>query len=130
MALSAVREDGLFLTQVAFSALAMGFSIAMLLRGEDPSIYLPVLTGTLGYWTPNPQSVCAARKSTDRLLTMMREQSAPTISVGADEPSPPSPLLPALDAAPSSATAGTTIAERQLPRLPVSSHAATGDSDV
>ncbi len=55
-ALRFLRDEGVFITQIMFSTAAMAFSIGMLVRGEDPAMYLPVLTATLGYWTPNPRT--------------------------------------------------------------------------
>lgn len=49
-----VSGEALFITQVCFSGAAFIFSVAMLATGSPASIYLPVLTGTIGYWTPNP----------------------------------------------------------------------------
>jgi hypothetical protein len=44
----------MLLAQIAFSVGGMIFSGAMLIRGEDASIYLPVMTGILGAWMPSP----------------------------------------------------------------------------
>lgn len=55
-ALRFMRDEGVFITQIMFSTVALAFSIGMLVRGEDPAMYLPVLTATLGYWTPNPRT--------------------------------------------------------------------------
>lgn len=49
-------HNGLFLSQVFFSLVGVGFSIGMLIRGEDASIYLPIMTTIIGVWTPNPLS--------------------------------------------------------------------------
>jgi len=49
-------SDGVFLTQVLFSFLGICFSAGMLIKGSDPSIYLPVLTSVLFAWTPSPRS--------------------------------------------------------------------------
>jgi hypothetical protein len=51
-----VSKHGLFLSQFFFSAVGVGFSIAMLIKGNDPSIYLPILSTIIGVWTPNPLS--------------------------------------------------------------------------
>lgn len=40
--------------QCIVSLTVIGFCIGMLSRGEDTQIYLPVLTGTVGYWLPQP----------------------------------------------------------------------------
>ncbi len=55
MAARFLKDEGVFMAQVLFSGAAMAFSIGMLARGEDPAMYLPVLTATLGYWTPSPR---------------------------------------------------------------------------
>lgn len=51
-----MTHHGLFISQVCFSFIGVGFSIAMLSSGKDPSIYLPILTTIIGVWTPNPLS--------------------------------------------------------------------------
>lgn len=51
-----ITQNGLFLSQVFFSLVGVGFSMAMLVRGEDASIYLPIMTTIIGVWTPNPLS--------------------------------------------------------------------------
>lgn len=56
-AITFIEKHGLFMSQFFFSALGVGFSIGMLLRGNDPSIYLPILTTVIGVWTPNPLSM-------------------------------------------------------------------------
>lgn len=43
-----------FIVQVCFSASVAGFSMAMLAAGNPVEIYLPVLTGIVGYWLPQP----------------------------------------------------------------------------
>jgi hypothetical protein len=45
-----------FWAQVVFSAAGIGFSSAMLLRGSDASVYLPVFTSILFAWLPSPLS--------------------------------------------------------------------------
>ena len=52
-----LSQNGLFLSQVFFSLVGVGFSIGMLVKGEDASIYLPILTTIIGVWTPNPLSM-------------------------------------------------------------------------
>lgn len=49
-------RSGLFIAQTAFSAIGVLFSISMLATGNDASIYLPILTGIIGYWVPSPGS--------------------------------------------------------------------------
>lgn len=43
-----------FIAQTFFSLLGAVFSIGMLSSGKDPSIYLPILSGIIGYWVPSP----------------------------------------------------------------------------
>ena len=45
-----------FAVQVAISGTVMAFTIAMLAVGKPEGVYLPVLTGILGYWLPAPDS--------------------------------------------------------------------------
>jgi hypothetical protein len=47
---------GRFAVQIAISGSITAFSMGMLIRGGDPGVYLPVLTGILGYWLPSPDS--------------------------------------------------------------------------
>jgi hypothetical protein len=51
-----ISSHGLFIGQFFFSLIGATFSIAMLVRGEDASIYLPVLSGIIGVWVPSPLS--------------------------------------------------------------------------
>ena len=46
----------LFLAQFIFSCFGIGFSAAMLLKGSDATIYLPILTSLLFLWVPSPAS--------------------------------------------------------------------------
>jgi hypothetical protein len=64
--MTSIKEHGLFLSQFFFSAVGVGFSISMLVRGKDPSIYLPILTTIIGVWTPNP---LAQHKSANEGIT-------------------------------------------------------------
>lgn len=50
-----MEQKYLFFVQVAVSATAMAFSITMLTLQRDPAVYLPILTGIVGFWTPNPK---------------------------------------------------------------------------
>jgi len=43
-----------FYMQVAVTGGVMVFSAAMLATGKPASVYLPVLTGVIGYWMPSP----------------------------------------------------------------------------
>lgn len=45
----------IFFTQVGVTASIITFCIAMLVKGESASIYLPVLTGISGWWLPSPK---------------------------------------------------------------------------
>ena len=45
-----------FFTQTGISLSVMGFCMAMLATGEKTEIYLPVLTGIVGYWLPQPSA--------------------------------------------------------------------------
>ena len=45
-----------FITQAGVSLSVMGFCMGMLINGESTEIYLPVLTGIVGYWMPNPSA--------------------------------------------------------------------------
>lgn len=51
--------------QVFFSLAGFGFSMTMLLRGNDASIYLPVLTGILSAWMPSPIQQFQKKKSNE-----------------------------------------------------------------
>lgn len=43
-----------FYVQVAVTGSVLIFCGAMLASGKPASVYLPVLTGTIGYWMPSP----------------------------------------------------------------------------
>lgn len=45
----------LFGVQCAVSATMIAFSITQLARGQPTEVYLPVLTGAVGYWLPSPK---------------------------------------------------------------------------
>lgn len=45
----------LFTAQVSIAGTALGFSMAMLLKGHDPGMYLPIITGIIGYFMPAPK---------------------------------------------------------------------------
>ncbi len=53
---SYITEHGLFLSQFFFSVIGVGFSITMLVLGNDPSIYLPIFSTIIGVWVPSPIS--------------------------------------------------------------------------
>lgn len=44
----------LFRVQLGVSIAGMAVCIAMLARGKDPAVYLPVVTSIVGYWLPAP----------------------------------------------------------------------------
>ncbi len=44
-----------FAVQVGISGTVTAFTIAMLAIGKPEGVYLPVLTGILGYWLPAPE---------------------------------------------------------------------------
>lgn len=44
-----------FAVQVGLSGTVTAFTIAMLAIGKPEGVYLPVLTGILGYWLPAPE---------------------------------------------------------------------------
>lgn len=66
-----ISENIIFITQAAFSATGMVFSISMIAAGKDPGIYLPVITGILGYWLPSPKYT----KKSDDLRNLQSRQS-------------------------------------------------------
>lgn len=43
-----------FFIQVIVSLMVMIFSMVMIVMGKDTNVYIPILTGTLGYWMPQP----------------------------------------------------------------------------
>lgn len=45
----------LFGVQCTVSATMIAFSITQLARGQPTEVYLPVLTGAVGYWLPSPK---------------------------------------------------------------------------
>lgn len=45
---------GLFVTQACFSAAGIAFTMVMLYRGGDTSIYLPTLVSIISCWLPSP----------------------------------------------------------------------------
>ena len=95
MVLGILREDSLFLTQVLFSAVAISFSITMLVIGRDASVYLPILTGTLGYWVPNPQSSQQQRRQLEGDVAVQWRKNAAADPHPAllQQPPPPHPLV-------------------------------------
>ena len=49
------RSPFIFLTQITFSGAVMAFSMAQIFRGKDTNVYIPIITGILGYWLPQPK---------------------------------------------------------------------------
>lgn len=47
-------NNSLFVAQICFGLFGLIFSAVMLGKGEPPAIYLPVLTGILGWFFPSP----------------------------------------------------------------------------
>lgn len=43
-----------FFTQSFIAFLTLGFSMYMIYIGKDPGIYLPIITGIIGYFMPQP----------------------------------------------------------------------------
>lgn len=43
-----------FCTQVAISSSTLMFCMNMLHRGRNPGMYLPMVSGIVGYWLPSP----------------------------------------------------------------------------
>lgn len=43
-----------FAVQASVTALMLTFGIAMLVRGGEPGVFLPVMTGITGFWFPSP----------------------------------------------------------------------------
>jgi hypothetical protein len=51
--------DKIFLTQISFSAVTVGFCITMIAINPTPtttSVFLPILTSVIGVWLPSPSS--------------------------------------------------------------------------
>jgi hypothetical protein len=72
-----------FGVQVAFSGALAAFTITMLVTGKPAEVYLPVLTGIIGYWLPapeyskstRPRSGLASRKNANVSATPMPSPS-------------------------------------------------------
>lgn len=43
-----------FAVQASVTAVMLAFCVTMLVKGSDPGIYLPVMTGITGFWFPSP----------------------------------------------------------------------------
>lgn len=62
-------QSSLFAVQTMFSLIGVGFSVGMLVAGNDASIYLPILTGIIGYWVPSPGSNFKSKQSSNGVQT-------------------------------------------------------------
>lgn len=60
-------RPSMFSVQILVSATVMFFSIAQLAKGEPTDIYLPVLTGVMGYWLPAPRSKTTEAKAIEKV---------------------------------------------------------------
>jgi len=70
-----ITKHGLFLSQLIFSLIGVGFSIGMLVDNKDPSIYLPILTSIVGVWTPSPMS-----RTNQQVALMQSNNNIPNIN--------------------------------------------------
>lgn len=66
--------SAVFAVQASVTALMLSFCMAMLIRGGEPGVFLPVMTGITGFWFPSPL------QHTDR------QTSAPPPSTTVDSP--------------------------------------------
>jgi hypothetical protein len=67
----------LFVTQVSISCSSLVFAMMMLYIGNDPGIYLPIITGIIGCWLPSPQHAVSRslkNKAPERQETISRYQ--------------------------------------------------------
>jgi hypothetical protein len=46
----------IFAAQISISCSSLLFAMMMLYLGNDPGIYLPIITGIIGCWLPSPSS--------------------------------------------------------------------------
>jgi hypothetical protein len=44
----------LFTAQIMISMSTLSFAMMMLYVGKEPGVYLPIVTGIMGYWLPQP----------------------------------------------------------------------------
>lgn len=66
-----------FAVQVGISGTITAFTIAMLAIGKPEGVYLPVLTGILGYWLPAPEY---AKLRTPKNTSTTQIKTPPAIS--------------------------------------------------
>jgi hypothetical protein len=75
------HNNALFITQVMFGLLAFVFSASMLISGKDPGIYLPIMTGVLGYFLPSPINhkvvIPAGQSNSDAFAAMSSLMASP-----------------------------------------------------
>ena len=48
------HDTYLFAAQVSISSTTLLFSMFMLHKGKDAGVYLPMISGIVGYWLPSP----------------------------------------------------------------------------
>lgn len=59
-----------FMVQASVTVLMLSFCMAMLARGADAGVYLPVMTGITGFWFPSPLQGQQARHGADAVVTV------------------------------------------------------------
>lgn len=52
-----MARDLLFPAQMLISSWTLAFAMYMLAVGKDAGVYLPIVTGIMGYWLPQPRAV-------------------------------------------------------------------------
>lgn len=50
-----MKDYIVYFTQAAFSGIGILFCMTMMINGKDTTVYLPIMTGLLSYWLPNPK---------------------------------------------------------------------------
>lgn len=54
-----MNSERLFISQITFSIVTVGFCMGMIIRNPEPattSIYLPIMTSIIGVWLPQPNN--------------------------------------------------------------------------
>lgn len=74
----------LFRVQLGVSIAGMAVCIAMLARGKDPAVYLPVVTSIVGYWLPAPIPAPGLISSLSTARSMVVD-SRPEAPIGDDD---------------------------------------------
>ena len=71
-----------FVVQVAITGTITAFTISMLAIGKPEGVYLPVLTGILGYWLPAPEyaKLRTPKASQSKTNTSQTISPSPTMS--------------------------------------------------